>query len=128
MQTKLFLLLQTEQYDTALTLIESLSDPAARKFEETYALYRLHREAEAAERLVDLKASLGSDDVYDRGVMHLEAQLVRPEIRYFCFSLPGSNVLIHLQAYRQCAYQDAFDHYTQLLDSSSAVCLLLRRI
>lgn len=77
-KTKLFLLLQTEQYGTALELVESLSDPAAREFEKTYALYRLHRENEAVELLPRLKALQGTDDLYARGVLHLEAQLVRP--------------------------------------------------
>ncbi|KAI5119301.1 hypothetical protein M0805_008216 [Coniferiporia weirii] len=94
LQARLFLLLQTEQYDTALVLLQSLDNSAAHEFEKAYALYRLHREDEAEKLLSQLKSSQGD---HDRGVMHLEAQL----------------------AYRQCAYQDAFDHYTQLLDSSS---------
>ncbi|EJD08253.1 uncharacterized protein FOMMEDRAFT_101709 [Fomitiporia mediterranea MF3/22] len=97
LQTKLFLLLQTDQCGPALELVESLSDSASREFEKAYALYRLHRENEVAELLPRLKASQGTDAVYDRGVLHLEAQL----------------------AYRRCEYQDAFDLYTQLLDSSS---------
>ncbi|KAH8110496.1 hypothetical protein DFH11DRAFT_771088 [Phellopilus nigrolimitatus] len=99
LQSKLFLLLQTEQYNTALTLLESLDDPASRDFERAYALYRLHRETEAADVLSHLKGAQQASGVQDqdRGVMHLEAQL----------------------AYRQCAYQDAFDHYTRLLDSSA---------
>ena len=76
MQAKLFLLLQTEQYDPALTLIDSFEDPTARRFERAYALYRLQREAEAAGLLSELRSSQGINDLYDRGVMHLEAQLV----------------------------------------------------
>ncbi|KAL5483061.1 hypothetical protein ACEPAI_8290 [Sanghuangporus weigelae] len=92
LQTKFFLLLQTEQYNAALDLVASLADPAAREFDKAFVLYRLHKEKEAAELLPRLKAL----DLFARGVTHLEAQL----------------------AYRQCAYQEAFDLYTQLLDSS----------
>lgn len=115
MKTKLFLLLQTEQYDAALGMLQSFEDQAVqREFEKAYALYRLHRESEAAELLSHLKSAHGD---YDRGVMHLNAQLV------CCIRLLQVIDLICLKAYRQCAYQDAFDHYTQLLDSSSTVCV-----
>ena len=60
--------------------MESLSDPVSREFEKAYALYRLHRENEAAELLPLLKTSQGADEVYDRGVVHLEAQLVRSDL------------------------------------------------
>lgn len=76
MQTKLFVLLQTEQYDTALTLIDaggkdSNSDYA---FERTYSLYRVHREQEATEGLEALKEEDDAED--ERAALHLEAQLV----------------------------------------------------
>jgi signal recognition particle subunit SRP72 len=72
LQTKLSLLLQTEQYAAALTLADSAEH--AFEFGRAYSLYRLHREHEAAAVLDDIKASAGST----RGVNHLEAQLVRP--------------------------------------------------
>ena len=91
-QTKLFLLLQTEQYDTALLLLGPLKDNTAREFEKAYALYRLHREPEAAEVLQHLKES-GSDAGFnDRGVVHLEAQLVcirNPVVVYELISPAG---------------------------------------
>lgn len=76
LQTKLFLLLQTEQYDTALSLItdSTSGDSPDYTFEEAYALYRLHREEEAATALGKIQGS-GKDH---RGVLHLEAQLVCP--------------------------------------------------
>ncbi|KAL5531847.1 hypothetical protein ACEPAF_5410 [Sanghuangporus sanghuang] len=97
LETKFFLLLQTEQYNAALDLLALLADPAAREFDKAYVLYRLRKENEAAELLPRLKALEKTDEMFTRGVMHLEAQL----------------------AYRQRAYQEAFDLYTQLLDSSS---------
>lgn len=75
LQTKLFLLLQTEQYVAALALIGD-GDPYA--FERTYSLYRLQREAEAVNGLKTLKE--GADDDDERGVLHLEAQLVRYKV------------------------------------------------
>lgn len=70
LQTKLFLLLQTEQYDAALSLIDQ-SD--AFVFEKAYSLYRTNSEQEARDALNVLKKSRGEDD---RGILHLEAQLV----------------------------------------------------
>lgn len=67
----MFLLLQTEQYAPALALIEG-SDAYA--FEKAYSLYRTHQEAEARQALEVAQASKGEDD---RGVLHLQAQLVR---------------------------------------------------
>lgn len=72
LKTKLFLLLQTEQYDAALALIDG-GDQAATKFEKSYTLYRMHREPEARVVLGELR-SQQSDH---RGALHLEAQLVR---------------------------------------------------
>ena len=70
LQTKLFLLLQTEQYSAALTLADSAEH--AFEFGRAYSLYRLHREHEAAAVLDGIKSTAGSN----RGVNHLEAQLV----------------------------------------------------
>ncbi|KDQ28488.1 hypothetical protein PLEOSDRAFT_50674 [Pleurotus ostreatus PC15] len=89
-QTKLFLLLQTEQYDAALELINSGKDEIRYAFERAYSLYRSQRESEAAEQL----EALGEGG--HRGVVHLEAQL----------------------NYRQGSYQTACDLYSQLLDTS----------
>lgn len=72
LQTKLFLLLQTEKYGDALALIDG-EDKFA--FEKAYSLYRLHKEEEVEEVLGSLKQEKGKDD---RGVTHLEAQLVCP--------------------------------------------------
>ncbi|KAF9496334.1 hypothetical protein BDN71DRAFT_1389626 [Pleurotus eryngii] len=89
-QTKLFLLLQTEQYDAALELIKSRKDENQNVFERAYSLYRLQREVEAAEQLESL------EEGGHRGVVHLRAQL----------------------NYRQGSYQAACDLYSQLLDTS----------
>ena len=73
-QTKLFLLLHTEQYETALSIIGDGHD-----FEKTYSLYRLQREEEAQAGLDTLKAmhkDQDEDSQEAKGVMHLEAQLV----------------------------------------------------
>jgi len=90
LQTKLFLLLQTEQYPAALALADSAGH--AFKFGRAYSLYRLHREHEAAVVLDGIKSTAGSN----RGVNHLEAQL----------------------NYRQGSYQASFDLYNDLLDSA----------
>jgi len=89
LQTKLFLLLQTEQYDSALALI---ADSASLDctFEKAYALYRLHKEEEAATALSKIKGS----EKDHRGVLHLEAQL----------------------SYRQCLFQSSLDIYNELLE------------
>ncbi|KAI0800416.1 hypothetical protein C8Q74DRAFT_1364160 [Fomes fomentarius] len=102
LQTKLFLLLQTDQYAAALALTESPSSgDDSHAFEKTYSLYRLHREDEAIKVLEVIKEKDGGDEEgeVDRGVLHLEAQL----------------------AYRQGSYQEAFDLYNQLLDSAEPV-------
>ncbi|GBE80903.1 hypothetical protein BKA93DRAFT_825295 [Sparassis latifolia] len=93
LQTKLFLLLQTEQYGTALMLISDDGAFAGYDFEKAYSLYRLHRESEAVDVLGVIKEK---DDSDNRGVRHLEAQL----------------------AYRQDSYQTSFDLYNQLLDTA----------
>ncbi|EJF56192.1 hypothetical protein BD309DRAFT_1022519 [Dichomitus squalens] len=101
LQTKLFLLLQTDQYAAALAMADAPSGLPGdtestvkdHTFEKAYSLYRLHREADASEAMKELKDR--SDEV-DRGVLHLEAQL----------------------AYRQGNYQTAFELYNQLLDTA----------
>ncbi|KAI0733820.1 hypothetical protein C8Q72DRAFT_557249 [Fomitopsis betulina] len=101
LQTKLFLLLQTEQYIQALTLISNVNDQNEQEeeegaffFEKGYTLHRLHREEDATEVLKVLKEG-GSEDE-NRGVAHLEAQL----------------------AYREGDYQTAYDLYNTLLDTA----------
>ncbi|KAF8623393.1 hypothetical protein AX17_007431 [Amanita inopinata Kibby_2008] len=94
LQTKLFLLLQTEQYDPALELINSNEKTIRFAFEKAYALYRLQRESEASQTLREIKAQRGAD----RGIIHLEAQM----------------------GYRQGSYQMALDSYNQLLDTAEA--------
>ncbi|KAJ7053862.1 hypothetical protein C8F01DRAFT_1221551 [Mycena amicta] len=64
LQTKLFLLLTTDQSRAALELIESLSGESA--FERAYALYSLQQREEARTVL---------DGAEARGAKHLEAQL-----------------------------------------------------
>lgn len=72
-QTKLFLLLQTEQYSAALDLIEQDANAKDHAYERVYSLYRLQHESEARDILEVLKEEKGEDD---RGIVHLEAQLV----------------------------------------------------
>lgn len=78
LQTKMFLLQQTEQYMPALSLIDSLTlqgdvSSSNYEFEKAYSLYRVHREADATGVLEEIKNRDGNEN---RGVMHLEAQLV----------------------------------------------------
>ena len=68
-QTKVFLLLQTELYSEALSLI---TDGNRDTFERAYTLYRLQREDDAREILEEMREQ-GEDD---RRIFHLEAQLV----------------------------------------------------
>ncbi|KAJ6469317.1 hypothetical protein C8R45DRAFT_1016663 [Mycena sanguinolenta] len=93
LQTKLFLLLTTDQPAAAITLIESLkeSNELRYTFEQAYALYCLHKRDEARAAL-----SKDGEGVDERGARHLEAQL----------------------NYREGAYQAAFDIYNELLDSA----------
>ncbi|KAK0207072.1 hypothetical protein DFS33DRAFT_1255766 [Desarmillaria ectypa] len=63
LQSKLFLLLQTERYDSALDL------PGCDGFEKAYALYRMQKGDEAREVLKEVTGDA------ERGAMHLEAQL-----------------------------------------------------
>jgi len=92
LQTRLFLLLQTEQYDTALSLIADSTSGPDYTFEEAYAMYRLQREEEATTALGKIKGS-GKDH---RGVLHLEAQL----------------------NYRQGSHQSSLDLYNELLETA----------
>lgn len=72
-QTKLFLLLQTEQYSAALSLIDADDDHIHHAYERAYSLYRLSHESEAREVLKSIKGDRDAED--GRGLMHLEAQL-----------------------------------------------------
>ncbi|KAF9047597.1 hypothetical protein BJ165DRAFT_1526887 [Panaeolus papilionaceus] len=92
-QTKLYLLLQTEQYDAALTLIDQDNNKDTLAYEKAYSFYRLQRESDAKDLLTTIKAQNGDDD---RGVVHLEAQL----------------------SYREGTYEVAFELYNQLLDTA----------
>ena len=118
LQTKLFLLLQTDQYAAALAMIAGEGDAGdEHAFEKAYSLYRLHREDEAASVLEGMK---GQDQVDDRGLQHLEAQLVRSCISNTCFHGPN-----RMQAYRQGSYQSAVDLYNQLLDTAEPVSIYI---
>lgn len=75
LQTKLFLLLQTEQYDAALAIVGTAENDNRHAFERSYSLYRLHREQEAIDGLKVIKEESSEDE---RGPLHLEAQLVCP--------------------------------------------------
>ncbi|KAF8911680.1 hypothetical protein CPB84DRAFT_1671701 [Gymnopilus junonius] len=92
-QTKLFLLLQTEQYNAALSLIDEDDDPSHHAYDRAYTLYRLQRESDARDVLDTIKKEKGEDD---RGIVHLEAQL----------------------NYREGSYQAAVDLYNELLDTA----------
>jgi len=92
LRTKLFLLLQTEQYDTALALIAEINEQCL--FERAYALYRLQREEDSVQVLKEIK-SIGKE-AEQRGAMHLEAQL----------------------SYRQGSYQSSLDIYNELLETA----------
>ncbi|EGN91808.1 hypothetical protein SERLA73DRAFT_191980 [Serpula lacrymans var. lacrymans S7.3] len=93
-QTKLFLLLQTEQYGTALSLVNTDHSDSKYAFERAYAMYRLQHEPEAASVLDDIKKAKTGE----RGVLHLEAQL----------------------NYRQGSYQTALDLYGELLETAES--------
>lgn len=82
LQTKLFLLLQKDQYGAALSLIDGATSGSSSKyiFEKAYSLYRLQRESEVAEAINAIKLEGGEDM---RGVMHLEAQVVRTRLHAF---------------------------------------------
>jgi signal recognition particle subunit SRP72 len=112
LQTKLFLLLQTERYAEALALAsEGSEDKYA--YERAYTLYRLQREDEAKGIVEQLKN--GEDE---RGVNHLEAQMVGVLL---CARRLASLITSWIQAYRQGHYDEAIDLYQQLLDSAEPV-------
>jgi signal recognition particle subunit SRP72 len=90
LQAKLFLLLQTEQYNKALTLVDSLGDPSQYAYERAYIYYCLHRETDTEDVLKTL------DREENKGVAHLEAQV----------------------NYRKGSYEAAFEMYNYLLDTS----------
>ncbi|KAF8622932.1 hypothetical protein AX15_006610 [Amanita polypyramis BW_CC] len=92
LQTKLFLLLQTERYSAALELVDSQGETDTYAFEKVYTLYRLQEELEASQKLEEIKAQHGAD----RGIVHLEAQM----------------------NYRQGSYQAVLELYNQLLDTA----------
>ncbi|KAG9123217.1 hypothetical protein FRC07_000082 [Ceratobasidium sp. 392] len=77
LQTKLYLLLQTDQYPRALGIVESASGGAgssrsSSELEKAYILYRMHKEKEAKEIVDEAK---GKENVPKDGFAHLEAQL-----------------------------------------------------
>ncbi|KAG8749838.1 hypothetical protein FRC12_013202 [Ceratobasidium sp. 428] len=77
LQTKLYLLLQTDQYPRALEIVDSMSGGAGSSksssdLEKAYILYRMHKEKEA-KAIVD--ESKGKEDASKDGFAHLEAQL-----------------------------------------------------
>jgi signal recognition particle subunit SRP72 len=80
LQTLLFLLLQTDQYDVALGTIESASHSDKLEFEKAYCLYRLHEEERARELVEKLRltegGSVGLEQESARRLAHLEAQVV----------------------------------------------------
>ena len=78
-QTKLFLLLQKEQYSAALSLIDSDDDNAHHAYERAYSLYRLSHESEARDVLKSIKADQNTE--VGRGLVHLEAQLACRSLR-----------------------------------------------
>jgi len=88
LQTKLFLLLQTEQYAAALALVDT-SDGIDGAFDRAYSLYRLQHKEEATEMLKGIKESTSGGEE-NRGVLHLEAQLVSMALRFVPF--PTLNV------------------------------------
>lgn len=73
LSTKLFLLLQTDQHEAALVVIDGEKDESKFAFERAYALYRSHEDTEAQEVIKTIK----EQNADDRGLAHLEAQLVR---------------------------------------------------
>ncbi|KAG8848099.1 hypothetical protein FRB96_001286 [Tulasnella sp. 330] len=93
---KLFLLIQTDRYETALKHVEGdpvigSSEPA-HLFEKSYLLYRLQKESEAEEVLREMEAEGGENS---RASLHLEAQI----------------------KYRQADYEGAREIYNSLLDN-----------
>src|ERR1700722_10550327 len=94
LQTKLFLLLQTEEYEAALTLIGQDQSTPQGAFKKAYALYRLHRETEAQAILDGIKNS-GHEE---RGALHLQAQLVMSYVLSNPLSFHDADVEISARA------------------------------
>ena len=105
-QTLLFLHLQTDDYASALALLDNPPSGTTLDFERAYCLYRLHREQEALEILSKISSKGRKEE-------HLEAQIVR--------SFPAPAVLYLFQQYRIGDYQKAQEIYDKLLASCSAV-------
>ncbi|KAJ3565743.1 hypothetical protein NP233_g7442 [Leucocoprinus birnbaumii] len=95
LSTKLFLLLQTDQYKNALAVINGEKGQSRLQYERAYALYRSHDDKEAQNAIQSLK----DQNADDRGLAHLEAQLF----------------------YRDGLYQEAYNLYNELLDSTDPV-------
>ena len=98
-QTKLFLLLQTDQYARAFEIVESISSGAgpsksSKELEKAYLLYRLHKENEAREIVDQVKEKEG---VSNGRCAHLEAQIVP----HCCRSL--SDFLLGNSLHARCA-------------------------
>ncbi|KAG8688334.1 hypothetical protein FRC08_011491, partial [Ceratobasidium sp. 394] len=77
LQTKLYLLLQTDQYPRALEIVKSMSSNAGSSksptgLEKAYILYRMNKEGEAKTIVDEAK---GKDGAPKEGFAHLEAQL-----------------------------------------------------
>jgi signal recognition particle subunit SRP72 len=82
LQTKLTLLLHTDQHALALALSEALVDGEQETtfplmFGRAYALYRLNREPEAHEVVGHIKP-MGQYE--ERGVLHMKAQIVKSHL------------------------------------------------
>lgn len=114
LQTKLFLLLQTDEYVAALELAAA----PEHGFQKAYALYRLNREVDAASVVKELKAADLNDDAA-RGIEHLEAQMVcqvANPVEFVCFLITYVD-----QQYRTGEYDHAVKTYTHLLDTCAPV-------
>ncbi|KAF8514620.1 hypothetical protein JB92DRAFT_2918755, partial [Gautieria morchelliformis] len=98
LQTKLSLLLHTDQHASALAISETLMEGEQQTtfplvFGKAYALYRLSREVEAHDIVQNIKPQ---GDNQERGVMHMKAQI----------------------EYRRGDYQQAQNLYSEIFDSS----------
>ncbi|KAG8997810.1 hypothetical protein FRB90_012428 [Tulasnella sp. 427] len=94
LDSKLFLLIQTDQYEAALELIKELPGPSdsSHLFEQAYLLYRLQKEEEATEMV---KRARETGEYEPRALSNLEAQI----------------------KYRQTDYEGAREIYDELLDT-----------
>ncbi|KAG9050828.1 hypothetical protein FS837_001938 [Tulasnella sp. UAMH 9824] len=94
LESKLFLLIQTDQYEPALELIKELPGPSdsSHLFEQAYLLYRLQKEDEAAETV---KRAQEAGSYEPRALSNLDAQI----------------------KYRQTDYEGAKEIYNELLDT-----------